>query len=75
MLLPNKLFSYHESILAKLHIILRILKKHPCGVRELYLEVKPDFSGVVEYQEALDCLYALEAIDYDESCEVLYCVI
>ena len=36
MLLPNKLFSYSESILAKLPIVLKVLEKNPCSVHELY---------------------------------------
>ena len=39
MLLPNKLFSYNESILCKFPVILKELKKQPMGVHDLYQKV------------------------------------
>jgi len=71
MLLPNKLFSYNESIISKFPSILQILKKAPCSVSELYKRVQGNVTGVNEYMEILDCLYALNKIDYDEETEVL----
>jgi hypothetical protein len=70
MLLPNKLFSYNESIISKFPSILQILKKSPCSVSELYQRVQGNVTGVNEYMEILDCLYALNKIDYDEEAEV-----
>lgn len=75
MLFPNKLFSYSESILSKLPVVLKELKKQPLGVRELYQKVSRSFDGVNEYVDVLDCLYALHKIEYDEEEEVLRYVI
>lgn len=66
MLLPNKLFSYNESILSKFPTVLKELKKEPLGVHELYQKVLGDLSGVNEYIDVLDCLYALHKIEYDD---------
>lgn len=75
MLLPNKLFSYNESIISKFPIILQILKKSPCSVSELYKRIQRNVTGVNEYMEILDCLYALNKIDYDDEAEVLMYVV
>ena len=75
MLLPNKLFSYNESIISKFPIILQILKKSPCSVSGLYKRVQDNVTGVNEYIEILDCLHALSKIDYDEETEVLRYVV
>ena len=75
MLLPNKLFSYNESILCKFRVILKELKKQPMGVHDLYQKVVKNLSGVNEYIDVLDCLYALHKIEYDEKEEVLRYVI
>lgn len=75
MLLPNKLFSYNESILSKLIIVLKELEKKPCGVHELYKQVIGKMTGVSEFMEVLDCLYALEKIEYDEEVGVLRYVV
>ena len=75
MLFPNKLFSYSESILSKLSVVLKELKKQPLGVRELYQKVSRSLDGVNEYVDVLDCLYALHKIEYDEEEGVLHYVI
>ena len=75
MLFPNKLFSYNESILSKLPIVFKELKKQPLGVRELYQKVTRSLDGVNEYIDVLDCLYALHEIEYDEKEGVLRYVI
>lgn len=75
MLFPNKLFSYNESILPKLLVVIKELKKKPLGVRELYQKVIRNMSGVNEYIDVLDCLYALHKIEYDEKEGVLHYVV
>lgn len=71
MLLPNKLYSYKESIISKFPGILQILKIAPCSVSELYRRVRVEVAGVNEYIEILDSLHALGKIDYDEETGVL----
>lgn len=75
MLLPNKLYSYNESIISKFPGILQILKSAPFSVSELYRMVQKDVTGVNEYIEVLDCLYALNKIEFVEELEVLRYVV
>ena len=75
MLLPNKLYSYNESIISKFPGILQILKRAPFSVSELYRMVQKDVTGVNEYIEILDCLYALNKIEFVEELEVLRYVV
>jgi len=75
MLLLNKLYSYNESVLSKLPLILSALKKQPMSVLELYSWVIPKLSSVSEFIDVLDCLYALGKIDYDGKEDELYYVV
>lgn len=60
MLLPNKLFSYNESVLSKLPLILRCLTV-PRTPQEL-LMINKNVISPSDLLEALDCLYALKKI-------------
>ena len=75
MLLPNKLIPYDQSILSKMQIILKEIDNHPIPVHELYKRVKKKMSGVNEFIDALDCLYALGKIEFDEKEKVLRYVV
>lgn len=66
MQLPNKLFSCKESIISKFPIILRMLNEKPRSVNNLYRDVYPAILGTEEFLEILDCLYALNKIDFDD---------
>ncbi len=72
MLLPNKLFSYNNSILSKLPLILRILNT-PTTPKKLYLLTKNYIAGPVEFLEILDCLYAMRKIDIDTEGRLYKC--
>ena len=71
MRLPNKLYSYHESILSKFPVVLRALRERDFTVGDLYLYVRNYIVDASEYLQIIDCLYALNRIDYDEEGEVL----
>lgn len=71
MLLPNKIFTYNESILSKFPFVLKELSNSPQSVITLYMKIQPLISDVGEYIEILDSLYALQKIEYDEDREVL----
>jgi len=75
MLLPNKLYSYNESILSKFPAVLKVVRKNPIVVHDLYQKVIKDMDGVNEFIDVLDCLYALRKIEYDDEKEVLRYVI
>lgn len=75
MLLPNKLFSFDESILSKFPMVLTTLQASPMSVSNLYLKVKNRIVSVNDYIEILDCLFALGKINYDDKEGVLKYVV
>ena len=72
MLLPNKLFSYNESVSSHFPRVLSILNQ-PLSVKELYLRVMPIISDPIEFIQLLDCLYALGKIDFNETGDLYLC--
>lgn len=71
MLFPNKLCSYNESIISKFPVVLKVIKQEPVTVLDLYRQVVGGMTGVNEFIDVLDCLYALHKIEYDDEKEVL----
>ena len=71
MLFPNKLCSYSESIISKFPVVLKVIKREPVAVLDLYRQVIGSMTGVNEFIDVLDCLYALHKIEYDDEKEVL----
>lgn len=65
MLLPNKLFSYNESVLSQLPLILRELDQ-PKTPHELLVNLGNSMKSPLELLDALDCLYALKEIELNE---------
>ena len=65
MLLPNKLFSYEESILSRFPVVLSVLEEKPMRVSELYKKLNDYVESVNDFIEILDCLYALGKIELD----------
>lgn len=66
MLLPNKLFSYNESVLPKLPLILQELDQ-PKTPHELLASLDNIVKSPLELVDALDCLYALKEIELTEA--------
>lgn len=75
MLLPNKLFSYEESILSRFPIVLSVFEEKPTRVSELYKKLSDYVESVNDFIEILDCLYALGKIELDGEEGVLKYVI
>ncbi len=63
--LPNKLYTFSESTLALLTPVLDALGSDPASVTALCDRVSPTI-GSTDFLDALTCLYALRAIDYDD---------
>lgn len=72
MKLPNKIFSYSESVLSKFVSIIEILEHSDETVVSLYDKTKKYFRNVEDYIDALDCLYALNKIILSEKGELHY---
>lgn len=63
MRLPNKITPYNESILPTLVKVLSAIDGKSARPLDLYKKSKCDISS---YSEALDCLFALGKIDFDD---------
>lgn len=72
MLLPNKLFSYNQSVLSKLPAFLTALDK-PTNPKDLYQSVRGVPMSPIEFMEILDCLYALNKIAIDNEGRLYRC--
>jgi hypothetical protein len=72
MLLPNKLFSYNQSVLSKLPAFLTALDK-PTNLKDLYQNIQCATMSPMEFMEVLDCLYALNKIDIDNEGRLYRC--
>ena len=71
MRLPNKIFSFNESVLSKFPLLLSTISETPVSIRQMYQQVANKVEDVSEFLEVLDCLYALGKIRYDEEMRVL----
>lgn len=60
---PNKLFSYHESVISKFPLIIEELGEYEISVTELYNRLKSHFSDIDDYIETLSCLFSLNRIE------------
>ena len=74
MQLPNKLYSYKNSTLALIPVVLNELKQGPMPAGELYLAVKPALAEATDFLSVMDCLYALRAVDITDGGEVYQCL-
>lgn len=74
MKLPNKVTSYQESILSKLPVLLDVLSIKDSSLIELYFETKQYFSDTPEFIDTVDCLFALNKLEYNEKLGVLHYV-
>lgn len=74
MRLPSKVTSYNVSIISKFSIILESLSYSSKSPRQLYEGQKQKFEDVNEYIEALDVLFSLGRVKYDDTLGELYYV-
>lgn len=74
MQLPNKLYSYKNSTLALVPLVLSEIKDGPVPVIELYQRVKSKLNDTTDFMSVMDCLYALRAADINDEGEVFICL-
>lgn len=74
MRLPNKVTSYQESTLSKLVVLLDVLCNGDVSLIELYSGTQQNFSDISEFIDAIDVLFALNKLEYDQKLEVLHYV-
>ena len=70
MILPNKLISFQDCILAKTVYILEKISDSDFSVIGLYEQVEIHFEDLNEYMLALDVLYVLGKIEYNEELQI-----
>lgn len=73
MQLPNKLYSYRNSTLALVPLVLRELQDGPLPIVTLFLRVKPVLKEATDFLSVMDCLYALRAINVSNEGVVSKC--
>jgi len=71
MILPNKLISFQDCILAKTVYILEKISDSDFSVIGLYEQVETHFEDLNEYMLALDVLYVLGKKEYNEELQVI----
>lgn len=71
MILPNKLISFQDCVLAKTICILEKINDANYSIIELYQKVESHFEDINEYMLTLDVLYVLEKIKYNEELQVI----
>lgn len=74
MQLPNKLYSYKNSTLALIPMVLEEIKQDPVPLAEIYRRVKPSLNDATDFISVMDCLYALRATDINDKGEVFLCL-
>lgn len=74
MKLPNKVISYEDSVLSKLPVILDVVSDKDLSLLELFDNTKQHFFDTSEFIDAIDCLFALNKLEYKEEREVLHYV-
>jgi len=75
MKLPSKVTSYQESVLSKFVVILEVLNDKDISLSELYSYTNQHFSDTTEFIDTIDCLFALNKLEYNDNLEVLHYVI
>lgn len=67
MLLPNKVIRYEESVISKFPIILqKLTEQKTSNPKALFEACKDDFSGINVFLQTLDCLYAMNKIEFED---------
>ena len=71
MILPNKLIPFKKSTLYKTIFILNELSVQNFPISGLFTQVSEYFEDINEYIIALDVLFVLNCISYDEQSGVI----
>ena len=71
---PSKITAYKDSVISKMPIVMEALSEGDLCVYDLYQSLRANFSGIEEFIDTLDCLYALHQIGYDQKNGVIHYV-
>ena len=73
MQLPNKLYSYNDSTFFLLPKAMKELSDGALHVTELYRRLRPYLADATDFLSAMDCLYAIRAVDLNDEGELYIC--
>lgn len=71
MIFPDKLVAFQDSIIAKSVYILKELQTNELVVSDLFVATKEYFEDVSEFLLALDALYLLGKINFNDESQVI----
>lgn len=74
MQLPNKLYSFQNSTLFYLPMVLKEIRNGNNHVVTLFRAVSNNLNDPTDFLSIMDCLYALNAIEMSDSGEVKICL-
>jgi hypothetical protein len=74
MQLLNKLYSYKNSTLALILVVLKEIKNGLLPTKDLYRQVRPVLNDHTDFISVMDCLYALRAAELNDEGEVFICL-
>lgn len=74
MQLPNKLYSYKNSTLSLIPVVLKEIENGPLPAKDLYRKVRPVLNDPTDFISVMDCLYALKAAEINDEGEVYICL-
>lgn len=74
MQLPNKLYSYKNSTLSLIPVLLKEIIKGNTEIKSLFHAVLHHLEDPTDFLSIMDCLYALGAIEISDSGEIELCL-
>lgn len=74
MQLPNKLYSYKNSTLSLIPMVMNEIGDKKLPVVDLYKKIRADLNDPTDFMSVMDCLYALRAVELNEEGEVFICL-
>ncbi|HQD92837.1 MAG TPA: hypothetical protein PK924_06175 [Bacilli bacterium] len=66
MIVPNKVIKFEDSIIGKIQFILKEMKDGKIDIKKIYYNNIKNFEDINDFIIALDVLYILDVIKYNE---------
>lgn len=66
MIVPNKVIKFEDSIIGKIQFILKEMKDGKIDIKKIYNNNIKNFEDINDFIIALDVLYILDVIKYNE---------
>jgi hypothetical protein len=66
MIVPNKVIKFEDSIIGKIQFILKEMNDGKIDIKKIYYNNIKNFEDINDFIIALDVLYILDVIKYNE---------